>query len=216
MNKIDLQNLGQIHGTDKSRHTYKGMSYLNIYQKYLEPIRNDVKCFVEIGVLNGSSLKTWSEYFPNAMIYGIDINPECKKYESERIKIFIGDQNNESFLNEIKTLLPDIDVLLDDGSHITSHQIKTFNILYNNIRKNGLYIIEDLRNSYEEFFNHHNVREIWPGMSYNNPDDKLKNYRIDFNNWIQKMIKELDFHDVDTNLMSIHFYPMIIIFENKK
>jgi len=54
-----------------------------------------------------------------------------------------------------------IDILLDDGSHITNHQINTFNILYKNIKKGGFYIIEDLTNSYEEQLNHHNLRAIW-------------------------------------------------------
>lgn len=213
---MSLQELGKKYGTDKSRHSYKNMSYLDIYERYFEKKRLEVKTFVEIGILNGNSLKTWAEYFPNATIYGIDINPECKKYGSERIKILIGDQNDDSFLKKITTEIPKIDILLDDGSHITSHQIKTFNYLNQNIEKNGFYIIEDLRNSYEEFFNHHNVRNIWPGMGYNDSKDELKNYRVDFNNWIETMIKDLDFHNENTSLFSIHFYPMIIIFENKK
>jgi hypothetical protein len=212
---MQLQELGRKYGTDKSRHSYKNMSYLDIYERYFEKKRLEIKTFVEIGILNGNSLKTWAEYFPNATIYGIDINPECKKYESDRIKILIGDQNDDSFLKRIVTEIPKIDILLDDGSHITSHQIKTFNYLNQNIDKNGFYIIEDLRNSYEEFFNHHNVRNIWPGMVYNDSKDELKNYRVDFNNWIETMIKDLDFHNENTNLFSIHFYPMIIIFENK-
>jgi hypothetical protein len=212
---MKLQDLGKKYGTDKSRHSYKNMSYLDIYERYFEKRRLEIKTFVEIGILNGNSLKTWAEYFPNAIIYGIDINPDCKKYELDRVKIFIGDQNDHVFLKQIMTEIPKIDILLDDGSHITSHQIKTFNYLNQNIQKNGFYVIEDLRNSYEEFFNHHNVRNIWPGMVYNDSKDELKNYRTDFNNWVQKMIKDLDFHNQDTNLFSIHFYPMIIIFENK-
>lgn len=212
---MKLREIGDKTNTDKARHSYKGMSYLDIYESFFHDKRNEVKCFVEIGVLNGSSVKMWSEYFPNATIYGIDINPECKKYETDRIKIIIGDQNNNSFLSELEKTLPEIDILLDDGSHITKHQINTFNILYKKVKKNGLYIIEDLRNSYEEFFNHHNVREIWPGMKYNDENDNLKNYRAEFNNWAFDKIKELDFHKLDMNLFSVHFYPMIIIFENK-
>ena len=54
-----LQEIGKQTNTDKSRHEYKGMSYLDIYEKHFESIRNDVKCFVEIVVLNGASLKMW-------------------------------------------------------------------------------------------------------------------------------------------------------------
>ena len=70
-----LQEIGLKTGTDKSAHTYKNISYLDIYERYFNKIKNDVKVFVEIGIFNGKSLKMWKEYFPNAIIYGIDINP---------------------------------------------------------------------------------------------------------------------------------------------
>lgn len=210
---MKLQELGLRFGTDKSKHVYKNMSYLDFYERHFKEIKDDVKCFVEIGVLDGNSLKVWSNYFPNATIYGIDINPNCKIYEEGNIKIIIGDQNDDNFLLELKNTIPEIDILIDDGSHITLHQIKTFDFLYEKVKKGGFYVIEDLRNSYEEFFNHHDVRKIWPGMVYNNPNDDLKNHRKDLNEWIEKKIKQLDFHQ-ETKLISIHHYPMIIIFEN--
>ena len=211
-----LQEIGKKYGTDKSGHTYKGITYLDIYSRYLDNIRFDIKVFVEIGVLNGSSLKMWSEYFPNAKIYGIDINPVCKKYESDRVEILIGDQNDIEFLNYLSEKIGSIDILLDDGSHITGHQINAFNILYKNIKKGGFYIIEDLTNSYEEQLNHHDLRAIWPGMYLNKPDDPLKNYRQDFNNFVQELIKIMDFHSNKNDIVSIHFHPMIVIFENCK
>ena len=212
---MKLVEIGQKFGTDKSKHSYKGMSYLDIYERHFEKIRNEVKCFVEIGVLNGSSVKMWEEYFPNATIYGIDINPDCKKYESGRVKIIIGDQNDDDFLKSISEQLGEIDILLDDGSHITRHQINTFNLLYSKISKNGFYVIEDLRNSYEEFANGYDLRTLWPGMSYNKPEDDLKNYRSEFNSWISDMVKKLDFHETNFNLFGIYHYPMIVVVENK-
>ena len=126
---MNLHNLGIKHGTDKASHKYNEMSYLDIYERYLDGIKNEVEVVVEFGVLNGSSLRMWEEYFPNAIIYGIDINPDCKKYETERIKILIGDQNNDEFLNSLNLFFKKIDVIIDDGSHITKHQIKTFESL---------------------------------------------------------------------------------------
>lgn len=211
---MKLQEIGLRTGTDKSRHTYKNVSYLDIYHKHFEKNRLNVQVFVEIGILNGSSLKMWKEYFPNAMIYGIDIDPRCKSFEEDRIKILIGDQNDDDFLNKIKSEIKSIDILLDDGSHITNHQIKTFNYLHSLIKNGGFYAIEDLRNSYEEFLNPHDLRTVWPGMKYNKSEDELKNYRKDFNDWIQQMIKKLDFHDENNNIYGIYHYPMIVIFEN--
>ena len=54
-------------------------------------------------------------------------------------------------------------------------------------------------------------------MKYNKKDDTLKNYRKDFDVFINNIIKYLDLHKLQnrtTDLISIHFYPMIVIFEN--
>lgn len=210
---MKLQQIGKKYYTDKSRHTYKNITYLDIYEKFFKHKRETVKNFVEIGVLNGASLRTWKDYFPHANIFGIDINPECKKFEEDRIKIFIGDQNDDEFLKKIKTEIPEIDILIDDGSHITKHQIKTFNYLFNNINKGGFYAIEDLRNSYEEFNGDLDLRLIWPGMKYNAIDDNLKNSRNDFNTWMIKNIKSMDFHDDDNKIYGIYNLPMIMLIE---
>jgi len=210
-----LHKLGLKYRTDKvdEIHTTHYMSYCDIYDRYFYNIRHNVKKFVEIGVKDGCSLRMWQEYFPNATIYGVDIDPRCKRFEEDRIKIFIGDQNDDNFLLDLKEAIGEYDILLDDGSHITRHQIKTFNYLYENSAKNGFYIIEDLRNSYEHYMNHHNVRQIWPGMIYNKPEDDLKNYRKEFVEFVEDKVKELDFHTAD-KMFSIHYYPMIVIFQN--
>jgi len=211
-----LQELGLKYGTDKSKHKYKGLSYLDIYHSHFQNYRQSVKSFVEIGVLNGSSLKMWRDYFPNATIHGVDINPRCKDFESDRIKVHIGNQSDEQFLDYLRNSLGPTDILIDDGSHITHHQIKTYEFLIPIMKANSFYVIEDLKNSYEEVLNHHNLREIWPGMSYNNPSDSLKNYRDDFNVWIQSKIKQMDFHCSDSKVFGIYHYPMIVILENKE
>lgn len=210
---MNLQQIGAIALTDKSRHSYKGVSYLNIYDNLFHQRRLGVKCFVEIGVLNGASLRMWADYFPNALIFGIDINPECKKHESERIKILIGDQSDDGFLSQIRDQIPCIDILIDDGSHITRHQIQTFTYLFSRVIPGGFYVVEDLRNSYEEFIDGHNLRKIWPGMCYNKDSDSLKNARKDFNDWMLGIIKQMDFHDKVNQVCAVHNYPMIMVLE---
>lgn len=60
----------------------------------------------------------WKSYFGDkAKIFGIDIDPRCKKLEEENIKIFIGSQSDRKFLRELKELIPKIDILIDDGGH---------------------------------------------------------------------------------------------------
>ncbi|MCA9329774.1 FkbM family methyltransferase [Candidatus Saccharibacteria bacterium] len=208
-----LHEIGMRHATDKfnDRHSYMGESYLHIYDRYFRPIRHKVRAILEIGVLNGCSLRTWREYFPNAHIYGIDINPSCKSHEGDRITVFIGDQNDPKFLQRVRDQIGLVDIILDDGSHITRHQIQSHQILAPMAKH--YYIIEDLRCSYEQHLNHHDVRSIWPGMRHNDPADPLKNYRSEFVDFVQEGVKAMDFHTLNNRIKSITHHPMIVVFE---
>ena len=77
--------------------------------------------------MHGGSLQMWQHYFKgNATIYAVDINPECKKFETDSVKIFIGSQEDKKFLQKLSSELPQIDLLIDDGGHSMKQQITTF------------------------------------------------------------------------------------------
>ena len=143
MSTLDI--IGNSYGTDKSSFMH---NYCVKYEKYLPFKRYDTLKILEIGVLRGESLKTWKDYFYRSHIIGIDIMPECKKYEENRISIEIGSQADEVFLNGIFKKYNPIDMILDDGSHMNSHQIYSFEHLFGSIRSGGVYIVEDCTTSY--------------------------------------------------------------------
>jgi hypothetical protein len=95
----------------------------------------------------GESLRMWKNYFPNSMIYGIDI-VDKKALEEDRIKIFTGSQDDEFFLNKVVTEAGELDIIIDDGSHINEHVIKSFNILFPALKEGGIYVVEDTHTSY--------------------------------------------------------------------
>jgi len=132
------------HAPTKLKH-----DYIKRYNFHFENIRHDVKKILEIGVYHGRSLKVWKEYFPNAEIYGIDIDPNCKKFEDDRTKIIICDQNDEQQLKKVSENLRDFDIILDDGSHKYLHIIKTFSFLYSCLKQDGYYVVEDIINNYK-------------------------------------------------------------------
>jgi O-methyltransferase len=95
----------------------------------------------------------WRSYFgEKARIIGIDINPECKKFEAPGIEIIIGDQGDREFLNYVANLVPRIDILIDDGGHRMAQQVATFEVLFPHISDNGVYLCEDTHTSYLELF----------------------------------------------------------------
>jgi hypothetical protein len=144
MNHLD--ELAIKYNTDKNSKVH---DFTSIYNEYFENVRGDYRNILEIGVLNGSSLKMWENYFENANIYGIDKNIDCKKYEGDRRIVLIGEQDDEQFIQrEIKNKNLLFDLIIDDGSHVSDHQIKSFYLLFENLRSRSYYIIEDVCCSY--------------------------------------------------------------------
>lgn len=128
---------------------HKWKHYFEVYDRHFSKFRGKEVTLLEIGVFQGGSLQMWKSYFgPAAKIYGIDIDPKCKEFEEENIKIFIGSQSDKSFLRELKKQIPKIDILIDDGGH-TMNQINTsFLELFDHVNDNGIYAVEDLHTCY--------------------------------------------------------------------
>lgn len=144
-----LDRIAKSHGTDKSSEYH---NYCVKYEKYLPFNRYDKLIMLELGVLDGQSLKTWKEYFYRSSIVGIDINPDCKKHEEERICIEIGSQDDETFLNNVVNRHGKFDFILDDASHDNSLTIKSFKHLFPTLKSQGVYVIEDSCASYWDDF----------------------------------------------------------------
>jgi hypothetical protein len=137
-----------------SRPALKYKSYLVTYQTILEKYKNTKITFVEIGILGGGSLQAWKKYFhPDSRIIGIDLNNDLKKeLENEGFEIYIGDQSNPNFWDELYSKIGNIDILLDDGGHTNLQQGVTLLKSIPMINDNGLIIIEDVHTSYMEKF----------------------------------------------------------------
>lgn len=208
MNNI-LTQLGINSGTDKvdEHHTFMGERYTDIYNKYLEKHRFDEITFLEIGVREGKSIKMWSKYFRNARIVGVDIDPSCKQYEGGNVNIEIGSQDDTGFINGLIQKYDGFDIVLDDGSHINTLTMKSFKLLKEHTRR--LYMIEDLRNSYEDLTN--DVR-FWPGMYLNkNLDPRNDLTRKDFDGMILSLIKDMDYRT--GKYTGVHFHAQMLILE---
>ena len=79
----------------------KGYSLRDQEQKLVNYCKLNNLNILEIGILDGKSLLTWKDYYYRSNILGIDINPDCKKYEEERISVEIGSQADGEFLSRI-------------------------------------------------------------------------------------------------------------------
>lgn len=125
--------------------------YMDEYQKLFSDIRKRPISMLEIGVQNGGSLEVWGRFFPNAeVIVGCDIDDKCSEicFDDSRIRLVTGDINNSATVEQIHEHSSRYDVIIDDGSHLSSDVIRTFSKLFPLLRTPGLYIIEDVHCSY--------------------------------------------------------------------
>lgn len=141
--KKNLQKIGEAEHTDKAGTDH---NYLNKYEFFLKKFEDNTFTFVELGVFKGSSIKMWRQFFKNAKVIGVDIDESCKQYARDDIEILIRDLGLDSSIEEIATLKPS--VIVDDASHIWSHQINALLKLYPVLPSGGVYILEDISTSF--------------------------------------------------------------------
>ena len=134
-------------------YTDKWLHYFDIYTENFSKYKNKKTTILEIGILNGGSLKMWKNFFStDSTIAGIDIIPKCKKYEKDNIKIFIGDQTDTNFLDSVIKEIGTPDIIIDDGGHTCNQQITSFDYLFQHLNNQGIYLVEDTHTSYHPDF----------------------------------------------------------------
>ena len=189
----------------------KWRHYFEIYDRHCTRFRQRDITLLEIGVGGGGSLQIWRKYLgPKARIFGLDSNPECKRLESAGTQIFIGNQGDPNFLEHLATEIGPIDILIDDGSHAYKDQLATFRALFNHVRKDGLYICEDLCSSYwaEEFEGGLGR----PGTYI----EFLKQLIDELNAWFWRENVEAESNAFATCVHGMHFYPSLVVIEKRR
>jgi len=169
--KNDLFNIGLKHQTDKTTHFF-----LHHYDEILSHLRYEPIKFLEIGVYKGASIKMWREYFPNAELHCIDIN----KTDLSDLKNVTMHIANCDFKDELKLLsekLGEFDVVIDDGGHTMKQQQNALEVFWPKIKKNGLFIMEDMHTSIKSLYPAHNI------------ENQLSTYEL-----FESIIKNKDFH----------------------
>lgn len=136
---------------ESGRSIWKWEHYFEIYERHFRRFIGLPVTVLEIGVMGGGSLDLWRRYFgPKASIYGVDINPTCKSLEPDH-KILIGDQGSHEFWRTFKTLVPSVDILIDDGSHRPEDQIVTLEEMLPHISPGGVFFCEDIHGIHNGF-----------------------------------------------------------------
>lgn len=148
-----MKSLREIFYSHDGNLIHKWDHYFEIYEMYFEKYRGKEINLLEIGVSQGGSIEMWKKYFgENLKLYSVDINPACQQFTSQTTQLFIGSQEDPSFLNKLRDELPEMDIIIDDGGHTMRQQILTFEYLFLKLKENGIFFVEDTHTSYWNTF----------------------------------------------------------------
>ena len=144
---------GKCTGGDRMKAEKPNHNYAPTYSEYLytRP-REQIKNIAEIGILTGSGVAIWSELYPNAQVYGFDLNldntlsnmPFLKSkgaFCSENLILHELDQLHIG--NKIDQLKISFDLVIDDGFHNDEASIQTWKAFEPHLNANAVYIVED-------------------------------------------------------------------------
>jgi hypothetical protein len=124
---------------------FKWTHYFEMYERHLSRFVNSEVAICEIGIYSGGSLQMWKRYFgERCCVYGVDIEPACKSYEGNDVRVFIGDQADRLFWQKFRREVPSLDILIDDGGHEPAQQIVTLEETLPYLNPGGVYICEDI------------------------------------------------------------------------
>jgi 23S rRNA U2552 (ribose-2'-O)-methylase RlmE/FtsJ len=192
---------------NKGKKLHKWFHYLEIYDRHFSMFRNRPIKMLEIGVFGGGSMQMWKSYFGSDIkIYGIDINPECKNHEDDNIEIFIGSQADRNFLKDVMDKIGNVDILIDDGSHMVDHQIVTFEELYKYVNPGGIYLCEDLHTSY------------WPhyGGELNSPNSFIEYSKRIIDKLTSWHYENPPYNELTRSVHSMHYYDSMLVIEKRE
>jgi len=128
---------------------HKWHHYLPVYERYFAPRWCRLFMFLETGVSAGGPMSLWWRYFGSeAVIFGDDIDPNCAAMNGLDRQVWIGSQDDPKFLEDVVWEMDGIDIVLNDGSHVSKNIRAFLNVLFPLLKDGGLYAIDDLHATY--------------------------------------------------------------------
>lgn len=146
-----MKSLLELYQSHTGKVSDKWALYLREYDRLFAPYREQAISLLEIGIQNGGSLEIWSQYFPNAStLIGCDINPDCGNlsFDDPRIAVVVGDATKPEVMANVLAQSAQFDLIIEDGSHISSDIVKAFALYFPALKSGGLFVAEDLHCSY--------------------------------------------------------------------
>jgi len=132
-------------------------SYLDLYETLLSKKKNTAKNVLEVGIGdfygrgNGGSIMLWHNYFQNARVHALDIQPINKIWDEiknkNRIQLYTSTDayNENTFKENFLDKNIKCDFMLDDGPHTLNSMIDFIRLYSQIMTDDGILIIEDVQ-----------------------------------------------------------------------
>lgn len=206
--RLGLTELAARFGSDK----FGGHWYTPHYEHHFAPWRDRRLRILEIGIggyqapdLGGESLRMWKHYFTRGLVYGLDIYDKSAVAQP-RVRVLRGSQSDPEALARIVAEHGPFDVIVDDGSHVNSDVLASFDALFPTLAPGGLYVVEDVQTSY------------WPGAGGSSDDlDRADTSMVAF----KRLVDGLNHREMlgdraenpsptDNTVVGVHFYHNLV------
>lgn len=104
---------------------------------------------LEFGVFKGNSIRWLLERYPAASVVGADILPQQPEWPVDRRASYRRlDQGSETQVSALFAELPAPQLIIEDGSHMPSHQSRCLRLGLPALAPGGIYIVEDIHTSH--------------------------------------------------------------------
>lgn len=184
------------HGSDKGTrgvgphpYAHSPHSYADFYASLFEHCRHSVRQVFECGLGTnnpavpsnmgvtgrpGASLRAWRDFFPDAQIYGADIDHTIL-FAEDRISTFHVDQTSIPSIAAMWAAadIHGLDLIVDDGLHTFDAGVTFFEQTFCRLRPGGIYVIEDVTPQSLERFVAYFARTAYEVsyVTFRGPDD---------------------------------------------
>lgn len=158
----ELCELMAKYGSDKGALSHNGWhNYTTYYFELFNPVRHEPLRVFELGLGTnnldvdsnmgasgkpGASLRGWRDFFPNANVYGADIDTRIL-FEETRIKTYYCDQTVPESIQDLwnqPELQEEFDIIIEDGLHAFHANKCFFENSIHKLKVGGVFIIEDI------------------------------------------------------------------------
>lgn len=139
----DLNNFSTIRRTDKFDLGYVDLFYNDLFAKK----QLSTTSVLEIGVDQGQSILLWRDYFQNAQIYALDINPKPQSLviDSDRITYCQIDAYRHESVADLRQFgKGEFDIIIDDGPHTLESMIFFLKNYVDLLAPGGILVLEDI------------------------------------------------------------------------